>query len=80
MQNFIFSGHSLILIPKCDATVRPTDGERLENWMPFQANRLSLSSRDFKVWNLLPLFINENDSGFAGGNGEDHVEIVVAPG
>ena len=79
MQNFVFSGLSLILIPERDASISPTDSKRLENWMPFQIDSLCFTSRNFKIWDLNSFFVDEEHSGFIGGNGKDHVEVVVAP-
>ena len=79
MKDLIFSGHPLVFVPKCDATIRPADGQGLEDWVPLQAHRLGLASLDLKVWKLSAFFVDEDHSWLIRGNSQDHVEVVVAP-
>jgi hypothetical protein len=79
VEHLVLSSHPLVLVPEGHATVRPADGQRLEYWMPLQAHWLSLTALDLKVGDGDALLIHENDAGLICSDGQDHVEVVVAP-
>jgi len=47
--------------------------------MPFQADWLAGAPGDLEVGELLAFLVDEDDSGFIGGDGQDHVEVSIAP-
>lgn len=79
VAHLIFPCVSGILVPECDAAVVPSNGQRLENWVPFEAYRYAHAALNLKVFKFLSFFVYEDNSWKTCCNSKNHVEIGIAP-
>ena len=49
VQQLVFSRPTLVLIPKRDAAIAPTNSERLEGGMPSEDDRCDITARNLEV-------------------------------
>ena len=76
----LISDEAFIFLPECEATIRPADGKRLDNWMPFHLRDLIITARYLKIWNDRTFITHENDARQVCCHSKHHVHFAVRPG
>jgi len=77
MNTLLIADESLVLLPECEASVGPANGERLDDRVPFHLSDLVGASSDLEVRDDCALVAHKNDTGQVGRNGQHNVDFAV---
>lgn len=77
MDCFVVAGESFVFIPESERAVEPSDGKRLNRWVPLNRRHLRFSALDLEARHDGALLADEDYPRKAGCHGENNVEFVV---
>lgn len=79
MEDLVFAAEAVVFVPEHDFAVLPADGEGGEDRVPAE-DAGWLLFMDFEVEHGRAVLLEEDDLGLGERDGEDRLELGVAPG